>query len=73
MILTHIYAAREVFDGVTRPEKLAEEIAERGINAKYIEEFDDIVKYIKDNAQNGDIVFTMGAGDVTNIGAKLTK
>ena len=73
LILTHIYAAREVFDGVTKPEKLAEEIAQRGVNAKYIEDFSDIVKYIKDNAQDGDIVFTMGAGDVTNIGPELTE
>ena len=36
LILTHIYAAREVFDGVTRPEKLAEEIKARGVNAVYI-------------------------------------
>ena len=73
LILTHIYAAREVFDGVTRPEDLAKEIAERGVNAKYIEEFSNIVKYIKENAQDGDIVFTMGAGDVTDIGPELTE
>lgn len=73
LILTHIYAAREQFDGVTRPEKLAEEIKARGVNAKYIEDFDDIVKYIKQTAQKGDIVFTMGAGDVTEIGPKLAK
>lgn len=73
LILTHIYAAREPFDGVTRPEDLAEEIKARGVNAKYIENFDDIVKYIKETAAEGDIVFTMGAGDVTEIGPMLTK
>ena len=73
LILTHIYAAREVFDGVTRPEKLAEEIKARGVNAVYIEEFDDIVKKIKAEAQEGDIIFTMGAGDVTNIGYEIVK
>ena len=73
LILTHIYPAREVFDGVTKSENLTAEIAARGINAKYIDEFSDIVTYIKENAQEGDIIFTMGAGDVTNIGAELTK
>lgn len=73
LILTHIYAAREVFDGVTRPEKLAEDIKARGVNAVYIEEFDDIVKKIKAEAQKGDIIFTMGAGDVTNIGYEIVK
>lgn len=73
LILTHIYAAREQFDGVTKPENLAEEIKARGVNAKYIDSFDDIVKYIKETAKEGDIVFTMGAGDVTEIGPMLTK
>ena len=71
LILTHIYAAREKYDGVTDPQKLAKEIQETGVNAKYIDDFDDIAKYVKENAQEGDIVFTMGAGDVTEIGGKI--
>lgn len=67
LILTHIYAAREKFDGVTRPEKLAEEIKAAGVNARYIDSFDEISEYVKSIAREGDIVFTMGAGDVTNI------
>lgn len=73
LILTHIYAAREKFDGATRPEDLAAQIKERGVNAKFIDDFDDIVKYIKETAAEGDIVFTMGAGDVTEIGPKLAE
>lgn len=71
LILTHIYAAREKFDGVTKPENLAEDIKKRGVDAKYIDDFDDIAKYVKETAKDGDIVFTMGAGDVTDIGPKL--
>ena len=67
LILTHIYAAREKFDGITRPEKLAEEIKAAGVNARYIDSFDEISEYVKSIAGEGDIVFTMGAGDVTNI------
>ena len=67
LILTHIYAAREKFDGITRPEKLAEEIKAAGVNARYIDSFDEISEYVKSIASEGDIVFTMGAGDVTNI------
>jgi UDP-N-acetylmuramate--alanine ligase len=73
LILTHIYAAREKFDGVTKPEDLAAQIKERGVNAKFIDDFDDIVKYVKETAQKGDIIFTMGAGDVTEIGPKLAE
>jgi len=73
LIMTHIYAAREVFDGVTRPEKLVEDICARGVNAKYIESFADIIDKVKKSAQEGDIIFTMGAGDVTEIGYELVK
>lgn len=73
LIITHIFAAREAFDGVTRPEKLTEEIASRGINARYIDAFSDIVKEVRESAEDGDIIFTMGAGDVTEIGYELVK
>lgn len=68
LIITHIYAAREVYDGVTDPDRLAAEIAAKGINAKYIDSFDEIAEYIRATAEENDIIFTMGAGDVTNIG-----
>ena len=71
LVLTHIYAAREKFDGVTKPEKLAEEIKAKGVNAKYTDNFEEIAEYVKSIAQEGDIIFTMGAGDVTDIGSML--
>ncbi len=73
LILTHIYAAREAYDGETDPDRLAKEIYERGIDAKYIEDFKDIEDYIKETAEPGDIIFTMGAGDVTEISNNLFK
>ena len=73
MILTHIYAAREVYDGKTDPDRLANEIYERGIDAKYMDDFKDIENYIKETAAQGDIIFTMGAGDVTEISNNLFK
>ena len=71
LIMTHIYAARELFDGVTRPENLTEDIKEKGVNAIYIDDFKDIVRYVREKAQKGDIIFTMGAGDVTEIGPMI--
>lgn len=71
LIITHIYAAREVYDGVTDPDRLADEINVAGVNAKYIDKFEDIENYIREIAQPGDIIFTMGAGDVTNIGPNI--
>lgn len=73
LILTHIYAAREKSDGVTTSENLAEDIKKRGVNARYIDEFTDIADFLRENAQEGDIVFTMGAGDVVNINDLIIK
>lgn len=71
LILTHIYAAREKDDGVTKPENLAKDISERGVKATYIDDFNDIAKYLRDNVKEGDIVFTMGAGDIVNINSLI--
>ncbi len=73
LILTHIYAARENFDGVTKPEKLAEDIAKRGVKVRYVEEFADIERLLKEEIGDGDIVFTMGAGNVVDIADNLVK
>ena len=42
-------------------------------HALYIKEFDDIVSYIKNNVKDNDLVLTLGAGTVTEIGPMLLK
>lgn len=71
LLMTHIYAARENFDGYTKASVLAEQIKNRGIDAVYIENFDDICTVLKKEVQPGDIVFIMGAGDIIEVGYKL--
>ena len=39
----------------------------------YIPDFDECVKYVKNNVQEDDIVITIGAGTVTEIGPMLVK
>lgn len=73
LILTHIYAAREKFDGETTAEKLAEDIAKRGIRTRYIDSFEDIAGLLKKEVSSGDMVFTMGAGDVCDIADLILK
>ena len=73
LIITDIYAAREIFDGVTTSEKLAADIKDKGINVRYIKTFDEIEAYLKKELSDGDIVFTMGAGDVVKIGENICK
>lgn len=73
LIITGIYAAREQFDGVTRPENLAEEIAKRGIKTRFIADFKEIENVIKSELKEGDTLFTMGAGNVVDIADDLFK
>lgn len=71
LIMTHIYAAREQFDGITRASNLAEQIQKKGIDAVYIEDFDSICEHLRKEVQPNDIVFIMGAGDVIEIGNRV--
>lgn len=64
VILTDIYAAREKDTGLVSSKDLAEKIPD----SKYIADFNDIAEYIKKVACKGDIIITMGAGNVVNIG-----
>ena len=71
IIVTDIYAARENNTYNISSQDLVNKIKELGYNAIYISNFDDIVKYVKENAKPKDIVLTLGAGTVTNIGPML--
>ncbi len=69
VIITDIYAAREKDTGIVHAKDLADKIE----NAVYIKDFEDIRKYIRDNASEGDVVITMGAGNVCDVGPMLTE
>ena len=75
LILTDIYAAREqdIYD--VSSYKLCTAMKEKYPDRKiyYVQDFEDIVNYIRKNAGPDDIVMTMGAGDVYKIGEMLVK
>lgn len=71
IIITDIYAAREDNIYNISSEDLVKEIEKLGRKAIYIPRFDDIVTYIKERAMPNDIVLTLGAGTVTNIGPMI--
>lgn len=73
IIVTDIYAAREKDDGTISSNDLKNEIEKNGKKAMYISEFEDIVKLIKEEAEENDIVITLGAGTITNLGPMLVK
>ena len=71
IVILDIYAARETNVYGISSRDLADKISSFGKDAKYIPDFDDCVSYIKENVQKDDIVITLGAGTVTEIGPLL--
>ena len=64
IIITDIYAAREVDTGIVSAQELCNAIP----NAVYKKTFEESAAFIKAFAKRGDIVITMGAGNVYKIG-----
>ena len=73
IILADIYSAREQKDESINSEVLAGEINKNESKAMYMESFDKITDYLIENAKKGDIILTMGAGDIFKIGENLLK
>lgn len=71
IIVLDIYAARENNTYGISSEDLVNKIKSLGKDAKYIPDFDTCVKYLKENVKENDIVMTLGAGTVTEIGPML--
>lgn len=72
VILTDIYAAREKDPGTISSKMLAEEISNHfGKTAYYFSDFCDIEKFLLANCKEGDLLITMGAGNVVKIGEDL--
>ncbi len=68
VIITDIYAAREKDNGDIHSRDLVELIEKEGKDVVYIDSFDSIVGYLKNNAHPRDVVLTMGAGNIYEIG-----
>jgi len=73
LILTDIYAAREKDTGLVNSKMLSDAISKNGVDCIYIKKFEDILDYLNKEAKEGDIVITMGAGDVYKIGEMFLK
>ncbi len=73
IIVLDIYAAREKNTYNISSKDLVDKIISLGKDAKYIPDFYKCVSYIKENAKENDIIMTLGAGTVTQIGPMLLK
>lgn len=73
VILTDIYAAREIDTGIVSSQILCEAINEIFGNCEYISSFEEIMQYLKENVQENDIILIIGAGNITKLSHMLTK
>ena len=73
VILADIYAARETDTLGISSKDLADAIAEKGADVYYFPSFEEIENFCREHCQKGDVLITMGAGDVVNIGETLVK
>lgn len=71
VILADIYAARETDNLGVSSRDIADRILQKGTKAYYIPSFDEIETFILENCIHGDLLITMGAGDIVKVGEKL--
>lgn len=73
LILADIYAAREKDIYNVSSKKLAEEIrcGHRNKDVYYMDSFEKIRDFVISNAEKGDLVITMGAGDIYKVGTMI--
>ncbi|MBQ6811944.1 MAG: UDP-N-acetylmuramate--L-alanine ligase [Agathobacter sp.] len=71
LVLAEIYAAREKNTiGISSKDLLAL-VKEKGTECYYFQSFDEIEKFLLKNCMHGDLLITMGAGNVVEIGESL--
>lgn len=74
LVLTDVYSAGEdPIPGVDGELLVKEVAAQTGQKTVYIKDKKDIAAYLKSIAQEGDLIMTMGAGDIVNCGEELVE
>lgn len=71
VVLADIYAARETDTLGVSSADIAEKLEKLGTEVHYIPSFDEIETFILENCVHGDLLITMGAGDIVKVGEKL--
>ena len=73
LVLADIYAARETDTLGISSADLAEEVKKLGTDAHYFPSFKEIEIFLKEHCAPGDLLITMGAGDIVTVGEELLK
>lgn len=74
VVLADIYAARETDDLGVSSKDILDRLKAKGVNAWYFptgETFDGIEKFLLKNCIDGDLLITMGAGNISEVGEQL--
>lgn len=71
VIITDIYAAREVDNGEIHSRDLANAVIEKGNDCIYLSSFEEVEDYLVKNVKAGDIILTMGAGNIYTLGESV--
>ena len=71
VVLADIYAARETDTLGISSRDIAERIEKFGKKVWYFPSFEEIEEFLKKNCIHGDLLITMGAGDIVNVGEAL--
>lgn len=71
VVVTDIFPAREKDPGTISGKSMSEYFINKGINAKHISDFCETAALLRYIAKKGDVIITLGAGDVNKIISKL--
>ncbi|MBQ8136901.1 MAG: UDP-N-acetylmuramate--L-alanine ligase, partial [Clostridia bacterium] len=72
-LVTEIFAAREKDPGDIRSEMLVEGMQKHGVNAVLTPSFDDAEAYLRTHWQPGDLMITMGCGNINLLNEQIQK
>jgi UDP-N-acetylmuramate--alanine ligase len=75
IVIPEVFAARDADDDrrAVTPGDLVDEVRRRGGDAVFIPDFAGIVDFVRTQARPGDVVVTMGAGDVGDVAGRLAQ
>lgn len=73
LILMDIYPAREKDTGLVSSDELGDAIRKTGVLCINLHSHEEVSKYLKGKAKSGDIILTVGAGDVVIVADQFLK
>lgn len=73
VVLADIFPARETDDLGIHSRMLAERIKQRGASVRYLDSFEKIEAFLREHCVHGELLITMGAGDIGKVGEALVE